>query len=118
MMMRRWLSIALVPLLSACIPIGIRGQNMPYASFAPPLHSRCHLSQATQAADPHRGDAGSGQPSFATRAMSASTIRPIKVSSSVELRQPSFVRAFSGFPQRTSTSAGRYSFGSITTHFS
>ena len=55
MMMRRWLSIALVPLLSACIPIGIRGQNMPYASLARPVHERCQL---TRAADEHRSDAG------------------------------------------------------------
>ena len=53
--MRRWLSIALVPLLSGCIPIGIRGQNMPYASFARPIDDRC---QASRAADHHCSDAG------------------------------------------------------------
>jgi hypothetical protein len=53
--MRRWLGIALLPLLSGCIPIGIRGSNMPYASLARPLDER---GQVIEAADQRRSDAG------------------------------------------------------------
>ena len=53
--MRTMICVVLILLLAGCIPIGIRGQNMPYASLARPVHERCQL---TRAADEHRSDAG------------------------------------------------------------
>jgi hypothetical protein len=52
--MRRWLSIALVPLLWGCIPIGIRGTNMPFASLERPLPEQCRIATS----DRHRRDVG------------------------------------------------------------
>src|SRR5437762_5350475 len=67
------------------------------------------------AADLHRPNETSGPYSLATRATSASTIILISVSRSVLASQPSFALTLAGFPRSESTSAGRYSLGSITT---
>jgi len=49
--MRRWIGVLLVPLVSGCIPIGIRGSNMPYASPARPLDHQRQISLATDEQD-------------------------------------------------------------------